>query len=102
MRLVLGAILTVLGVVAVPAHSTAQTSLDGFGALSFNQASSINDSGIPLDFGGAVGYELAPGLPLSGEFGRLGNVLPDVVALPLSFSPFDLRVSAFYGEGGVG
>ena len=88
-------------VLVLPRGSDAQTSLDGFGALSMNQLSSLGESGVPVDFGGRVSFELVPGVQAIGEFGRLGNVLPSVVALPLSFSPVDLKVSAFYGEGGV-
>ena len=66
-----------------------------------NQLTSLGDSGVPVDFGGRVSFEFVPGVQAIGEFGRLGNVLPEVVALPLSFAPVDLRVSAFYGEGGV-
>ena len=88
-------------VLALPHASEAQTSLDGFGAFSTNQLTSIGESGVPVDFGGRVSFEFVPGVQAFGEFGRLGNVLPSVVALPLSFAPVDLRVSAFYGEGGI-
>jgi len=88
-------------VLVLPRASEAQTSLDGFGALSLNHLTALGDSGMPVDFGGRVSFEFVPGVQAIGEFGRLGNVLPSVVALPLSFAPVDLRVSAFYGEGGV-
>jgi hypothetical protein len=88
-------------VLVLPRVSDAQTSLDGFGALPMNQLTSFGDSGVPVDFGGRVSFEFVPGVEAIGEFGRLGNVLPEVVALPLSFAPVDLRVSAFYGEGGL-
>jgi hypothetical protein len=93
--------LAIAVVIGIPLSSSGQTSLDGFGALPINQLTSLGDSGFPVDFGGRVSIELAPSLHAVGEFGRLGNVLPEVVALPLSFSPADLKVSAFYGEGGV-
>ena len=101
MRLLIAAALAVVSVVIVPSRSSAQTSLDGFGSLPLNQLSSLGDGGLPVDFGGRVGFDVLPGVQLMGEFGRLGNVLPEVVALPLSFVPIDVRVSAFYGEGGV-
>ena len=88
-------------VLVLPRLSDAQTSLDGFGALPLNQLTSLGESGNPVDFGGRVSFEFVPGLQAIGEFGRLGNVLPEVVALPLSFAPVDVRVSAFYGEGGL-
>jgi hypothetical protein len=66
-----------------------------------SQLTSIGDSAIPADFGGRVSFELAPGVEVLGEFGRLGNVLPETISLPLSFSPVGVKVSAFYGEGGI-
>ena len=36
-----------------------------------------------------------------GEFGRLGNVMPDLIATGLGFTGLNLKASAFYGEGGV-
>jgi hypothetical protein len=91
----------IAGFLVLPRASEAQTSLDGFGALPLNQLTSLGDSGNPVDFGGRVSFEFVPGLQAIGEFGKLGNVLPELVALPLSFAPVDLRVSAFYGEGGL-
>jgi hypothetical protein len=88
-------------VLLLPRASESQTSLDGFGAFSMNQLTSVGESGVPVDFGGRVSFEFVPGVQAIGEFGRLGNVLPEMVALPLSFAPVDLRVSAFYGEGGI-
>ena len=88
-------------VLCLPGRASAQTSLDGFGALSMNQLTSFDESGVPLDFGGRVSFDLVPALQLVGEFGRIGNVLPEAVSIPLSFAPVGLNVSAFYGEGGV-
>ncbi len=85
----------------IPVRATAQTSIDGFGALPMNQLSALGDTGVPFDFGGRVGFEVVPGVQIMGEFGRLGNVLPEFIDAGLAFTPIDLRVSAFYGEGGV-
>ena len=101
MRLRFAAAFAVVCLAMLPGRSHAQTSLDGFGALPINQISTLGDSGFPLDFGGRVSFNLAPNVQLIGELGRLGNVLPSIVALPLSFAPVDLTASAFYGEGGV-
>jgi hypothetical protein len=91
-----------LGLVVVTPHSSAaQGSIDGFGALSLNQFSSLEGSSLPFDFGGRVSVDLVPGIQAIGEFGRIGNVLPTITDLPLSFLPFDVRASAYYGEGGV-
>lgn len=89
-----------------PRGVAAQTSIDAFGALPLNQLSSLalrRSSGraLPVDFGGRVSVDLVPGVQVIGEFGRIGDVLPTMVALPLSFLSYDVRVSAFYGEGGV-
>jgi hypothetical protein len=88
-------------VLVTPRLSAAQGSVDGFGALSLNRFSSLDGSSLPLDFGGRVSVDLVPGVQAVGEFGRIGNVLPTVIDLPLSLLPFDVRASAFYGEGGV-
>jgi hypothetical protein len=95
------AALSVFGLLGAPSYASAQTSLDGFGALPMNQLTSFGDSGVPLDFGGRVSFEFVPGVEAIGEFGRMGNVLPETVSIPLSFAPVDLSVSAFYGEGGL-
>jgi hypothetical protein len=99
MRFAFAALVAVLSL--APARSYAQTSLDGFGALPMNQLSALGDSGVPFDFGGRVGFEVVPGVQLMGEFGRLGNVMPDFIDAGLAFTNLDLRLSAFYGEGGV-
>jgi hypothetical protein len=101
MRVIFAASLAALCVLAMPNRSFAQVSLDGFGALPMNQLSSLGESGVPFDFGGRVGFEIAPAVQVIGEFGRLGDVMPDFVETGLVFSTVDLRVSAFYGEGGV-
>ena len=54
-----------------------------------------------VDFGGGVSFEIAPGVQVLGEFGRLGNVMPTLVETGLAFTRIDLTTSAFYGEGGV-
>jgi hypothetical protein len=91
-----------LGLILVTPHSSAaQGSIDGFGALSLNQFSSLEGSSLPFDFGARVSVDLIPSIQAIGEFGRIGNVLPTITDLPLSFLPFDVRASAFYGEGGV-
>ena len=86
---------------AAPVRTYAQTSLDAFGALPTNQLSSFGDSGVPFDFGGRVGLEVLPGVHVTGEFGRLSNVMPDLIATGLGFTGNNLKASAFYGEGGV-
>ena len=85
----------------VPARSSAQTSLDGFGARAVDHLASLGDSGFPVDFGGRVSFDVVPAVQVFGEFGRIGNVMPPLVDTGLAFTRFDLTASAFYGEGGV-
>ena len=88
-----------LAVSLPPAAAFAQertASVTGFGGMSLNSFSSSS-----VDFGGTVGKELTPNIQVVGEFGRIGDMLPSLTAGLLAFTPYDVRVSAFYGEGGV-
>jgi hypothetical protein len=102
MRFAIATAIAALGVLIAPVRSSAQTSLDAFGALPIDHvASSLGGSGMPLDFGGRVSFDAVPAVQLFGEFGRLGNVMPPLVDTGLAFTRLDLTASAFYGEGGV-
>lgn len=101
MHLKSAAAFAVLSLVIAPVGARAQTTLDGFGALPVDHLASLGDSSVPVDFGGRVSFDVVPAVQIVGEFGRVGNVLPGIVGLPLSFSRLNLKVSAFYGEGGV-
>jgi hypothetical protein len=83
-----------------PATAGAQdrtVSAVGFGGASLNSTSASK-----IDFGVNVGKELTPNIQAVGEFGRIGDMLPSLSAgLLSSFTPYDVRVSAFYGEGGI-
>jgi hypothetical protein len=67
--------------------------------MSLNAFSSSSMSS--LDFGGNVAKQLTSNVDVVGEFGRIGDVLPTLTAGLLSLTPYDVRVSAFYGEGGI-
>ena len=86
----------------LPASAMAQdrsASVTGFGGMSLN---SFSTSASTIDVGVAVGKELTPNIQAIGEFGRIGDMLPSLSAgLLSSFTPYDVRVSAFYGEGGI-
>jgi len=101
MRYAIATALAVLSVVISPARSFAQTSLDGFGAVPIDHLSSLGDSGVPVDFGGRVSFDVVPAVQVFGEFGRIGNVMPPLLETGLAFTRFDVTASAFYGEGGV-
>jgi hypothetical protein len=100
MRFAIATALAVLSVLIAPARTSAQTSLDAFGALPIDHIASLG-SGMPVDFGGRVSFDALPALQLFGEFGRLGNVMPPLLDIGLAFTRLDLTASAFYGEGGV-
>jgi hypothetical protein len=76
-------------------------SIDGFGGLSVNRLASFVGSSTPVDFGAHFAFNLTPNVQAVGEVGRIGNLLPPIVDLPLSFTPIDVRMPAFYGEAGV-
>jgi len=93
MRRILGFLAIIL---FLPTLALAQgnSSVVGFGGFSTNGF----DSG-SASVGGAVSFNLTPGIQAVGEFGHLGNVLPSTADTLFSFA--DVGVSAFYGEGGV-
>lgn len=95
-RSVTAAIATLASLASFPQLASAQSgSIAGFGGLT------INDTQSPSLFGGNVSVELTPQIRAVGEIGRVADVLPSTVNALVAFTPIDLRVSAFYGEGGV-
>jgi len=70
----------------------------GFGGMSLN---SFSNSASKIDFGINVAKELTPNIQVIGEFGRIGDMLPSLTAGLAQLTPYDVRVSALYGEGGV-
>ena len=97
-------ILTVaLAVCALPATARAQsanTSVQGFGGFTFGTSSVLGSPSMSPTFGGAVTADLTPHIQLVGEVGRMSDIKAPLLDL-LDFTPLDLRVSAWYGEGGV-
>jgi len=97
-------IVSVLAVcAAVPATAQAQspnnTSVQGFGGLTFGTSSVIGRSTAPT-FGGTLVAGLTPNIQIIGEVGRLSDIKPPLFSL-LDLTPVNLRLSAWYGEGGV-
>lgn len=95
MRRVLG-IASLLCILPLTAFAQGNTAIEGFGGFSINGF----DSSAP-SLGGAVTVNIVPGMQAVGEFGHLGNVLPTTADTVFTLAQTDLRVSAFYGEGGV-
>jgi hypothetical protein len=92
-----------LGVCVVPVAARAQdanTWVQGFGGLTFGTSSVIGRSSFASSFGGAAAAGLTPNIQIVGEVGRLSDIKPPLLDL-LDFTPVDLRVSAWYGSGGV-
>jgi hypothetical protein len=89
-------------VCAVPSMARAQdgnTSVQGFGGLTFGTSSVLGTS-TASTFGGSIAAGLSPNLQIVGEVGRMSDIKPPLLDL-LDFTPFNLRVSAWYGEAGL-
>ena len=69
--------------------------IQGFGSIR------ISDITMQPSFGGNLALNVTPHVQAVGEFGRLNNVLPAIIADAFSLAPGDFRVTAMYGEGGV-
>ena len=91
--------------VAVPATARAQArvpnaSIQGFGGLTFGTSSTFGPASTSTSLGGVVAAGVTPNMQIIGEAGRLSDIKPPLFDL-LDFTPVNLRVSAWYGEGGV-
>jgi hypothetical protein len=88
---------------AVPAAAraqTANTSVQGFGGLTFGTSSALGRTSTASSLGGIVAAGLTPNIQIVGEVGRLSDITPPLFNL-LDFTPVNLRVLAWYAEGGV-
>jgi hypothetical protein len=102
---------TILALLVLPRVSAAQErgTVSFVSGFSVSQGSAISDiatavsPGVSstLNIAGRVNVDIAPGFQAVGEVGRLGNVLPPLFTSILSLSPYDVKASALYGEGGV-
>jgi len=95
-------ILSAVLVCALPAAARAQanSSIQGFGGLTFGTSSGLGGVSTASTFGGTITAGLSPNMQIIGEVGRLSDIKPPLFDL-LEFTPVDLRVSAWYGEGGI-
>jgi opacity protein-like surface antigen len=94
-------VLVALAICASPAAARAQggsSDVQGFGGLTVG--SSTFGSALASTFGGRVDVALTPNLQVIGEGGRLADIKSPLFDL-LDFTGVGVRVSAWYGEGGV-
>lgn len=92
------AMLAVVCVLALPAIGFAQTHnsvAEGFGGLTFGTSATAST------FGGSIAVGVTDNLQIIGEAGHLRDIKPSVLDSVLDLTPVGMRVSAFYGEGGV-
>lgn len=89
-------VLTTLVVAPRVAFAQGAASIQGFGGVSLNPLQSSAPS-----LGGMVTFNIAPGIQILGEAGRLANVMPPLANAVFSLARTDVRASAFYGEAGV-
>lgn len=90
----------ILGVcaLALPLSALAQernNGLQGFGGVTFGTTASSTT------FGGGISGALTDNLQVIGEVGRIGDLKNPLIDTVLNFTPFDARLSAWYGEAGV-
>jgi hypothetical protein len=88
---------------AWPAAARAQsanTSVQGFGGLTFGTSSALGRTSTASNLGGVVAAGVTPNMQIIGEVGRMSDIKPPLFDL-LDFTPVNLRVSAWYGEGGL-
>jgi hypothetical protein len=79
-------------------HAHAQTRggvFEGFGGTTFGTTASAPT------FGGSVGVPLGDHVQIVGEAGRLADVKDGRLDAVLDLTPADVRLAAWYGEGGI-
>lgn len=87
-----------IAALAAPAGAAAQSAsahLQGFGGLTFGDVTRAST------FGGSLAMPLTSTIQIVGEGGQIRDVMPSLLGTALSFTPVDLRLAAWYGEGGV-
>jgi opacity protein-like surface antigen len=96
MRTLVGALILTAVAVAIPVDASAQGGqVQGFGGLTLR---GINTS---TTFGGSIAVGLTDHIQIIAEGGRITDLTSAPLAEVISILPIDVRVSAYYGEGGV-
>lgn len=88
----------VCGVLLFSARADAEVrggQFQGFGGLTFGTTTSATT------FGGGVAVPLGDHMQIVGEAGRIDDVKSSLLDGVLDLTPADIRLSAWYGEGGI-
>lgn len=97
MRFILSAAV-LIGALTVSSPAAAQGrggQFEGFGGLTFGSSTSAPT------FGAGIAVPLGEHLQLVGEGGRLSDVKSPLLDAAVAFTPVDVRLSAWYAEGGL-
>jgi hypothetical protein len=89
----------VCGVLLFSTRAGAQTRgshIEGFGGMTFGAGSTSAST-----FGGSVALPLTDHIQVVGEAGRMTDLKSSAFDLLSGFTPVDVRLSAWYGEGGI-
>ena len=89
----------VCGVLLFSTRAGAQTRgshIEGFGGMTFGTRSTSAST-----FGGSVALPLTDHIQVIGEAGRMTDLKSSAFDLLSGFTPVDVRLSAWYGEGGI-
>lgn len=93
-------VMVLVGGLPAVAHAQGRSSsVQGFGGLTFG-TSDFGPNSTASNFGGAVSTALTPNIEIIGEGGRMSDIKPPLFEL-LDLTPVNLRVSAWYAQGGV-
>lgn len=93
--LVAAAVLVALAAPAGAAAQSANGHLQGFGGLTFGDVATAST------FGGSLAVPLTSNVQIIGEAGQMTDLMPSLLDTALDFTPVDVRLAAWYGEGGV-
>lgn len=89
----------VCGVLLFSTRADAQTrgsQIEGFGGLTFGTRTTSAST-----FGGSVALPLTDNIQVIGEAGRMTDLTSSAFDLLSGFTPIDVNLSAWYGEGGI-
>jgi opacity protein-like surface antigen len=91
---------SLVGAIVIAAGSAATASaqsshFQGFGGVTFGDVTNSST------FGGTLAVPLSDNLQIVGEGGRMTDLMPSLLGTIVDLTPVDVRVSAWYGEGGL-